>query len=146
MRDVRFQCQPGCIKCCDQKGWVYLTEADVLRAAEYLGLSPTEFEAKYVYRTKHQIRLRKPPKKQCHFLHEGGCSIHSAKPTQCRTYPFWPELLETSYAWHVASRHCPGIGMGPLIQIGTALEMAEEQRQAYPHMYPKPRRAPKVQT
>ena len=29
----------------------------------------------------------------------------------------------------------PGIGKGPLIQIGTAMEMAEEQRRAYPDMY-----------
>ena len=33
MNSVRFTCQAGCINCCDQKGYVYLTEDDVKRAA-----------------------------------------------------------------------------------------------------------------
>ena len=70
---------------------------------------------------------------------QGGCGIHPAKPTQCRTFPFWPELVEDPRAWKLTARFCPGIGKGPLIQIGTAMEMAEEQRRGYPEMY-KPAR------
>lgn len=132
---VRFECQPGCTNCCDQKGWVYLTEEDLRRAAAFLDMSPEAFEAKYIYRTRHLLRFRKPRDSQCYFLREGGCSIHVAKPTQCRTFPFWPELIENRALWHGASRYCPGIGTGPLIQIGTAMEAAEEQRRAYPSMY-----------
>jgi Fe-S-cluster containining protein len=65
----------------------------------------------------------------------GGCSIHPAKPTQCRLFPFWPELVENRKDWERAARTCPGIGTGPLIQIGTALETASEMRRAYPAMY-----------
>jgi Fe-S-cluster containining protein len=137
MDGVRFTCQPGCTACCDQKGWVYLTEADVVRAAGFTGLPQQEFEARYIYRTRHQIRLRKPPGKQCHFLNGSGCSIHPAKPTQCRTFPFWPELVESRAAWSDIARYCPGIGKGPLIQIGAAVEMAAEMRHAYPGMYQK---------
>lgn len=135
MNAVRFECRRGCINCCNQKGWVYLTEEDLLRAAAYVGMTPEAFERQYVYRTRHLLRLRKPPKSQCHFLRADGCSIHPAKPTQCRTFPFWPELLENRWLWHSAARYCPGIGTGPLVQIGTALETAEEQRRAYPSMY-----------
>jgi uncharacterized protein len=135
MSGLRFTCQPGCTKCCDQDGYVYLTEDDVKRAAEFIGMTARAFEAKYVYRTHHQIRFRKPRKKQCPFLLEDGCSIHPAKPTQCRTFPFWPELVEHRAAWDKTARFCPGIGHGPLIQIGTAVEMANEQRTAYPEMY-----------
>lgn len=136
MDGVRFTCQPGCVKCCDQSGWVYLTEDDIRRAARFTGMSASAFEKKFVYRTRHQRRFRKPRDKQCPFL-ENGCSIHPAKPTQCRTFPFWPEIVERRVTWQRAAKDCPGIGKGPLIQIGTAMEIAEEQRRAYPELYDK---------
>ena len=60
MEGLRFECQPGCTNCCNVRGFVYLSEADVLRAAAYLELAPAEFEARYVLRFAHVIRLRKP--------------------------------------------------------------------------------------
>jgi Fe-S-cluster containining protein len=132
---LRFACQPGCTRCCDQQGFVYLTEADVKRAANFVGMRPQAFERQYVYRTRYRRRFRKPPDKQCPFLEHGGCAIHPAKPTQCRTFPFWPELVENRAAWNLTGEYCPGIGKGPLIQIGDALEIADEQRRAYPEEY-----------
>jgi uncharacterized protein len=134
-KGLRFTCQAGCINCCDQTGYVYLTEDDIRRAAKFVGMRARAFEAKYVYRTAHQRRFRKPRDKQCPFLLGHGCSIHPAKPTQCRTFPFWPELVENRELWNRTGSYCPGIGKGPLIQIGTAMETAEEQRRAYPEMY-----------
>ena len=136
MRELRFECQPGCTNCCDQEGFVYLTEDDLCRAAKFVGMTPAAFEARYVYRTRHQMRFRKPPDKQCPFLEEHGCSIHPANPTQCRTFPFWPELVESHKEWKRTACMCPGIGKGKLIQIGSAMEIAEEQRRAFPRDYP----------
>jgi Fe-S-cluster containining protein len=132
---VRFACQPGCTDCCRVQGYVYLTEEDLRRAADYVGLPADEFERRYVYRTRHLRRLRKPPKGQCPFLEGDGCSIHPAKPTQCRLFPFWPDLLEDAHRWAATGVRCPGIGKGPLIQIGEALERASEMSRAYPRMY-----------
>ena len=117
---------------------MYLSEADVLRAAAYLHMKAAAFETKYVYRTRNLIRLRKPRDKQCHFLVENGCGIHPSKPTQCRAFPFWPELVENQESWNATAKYCRGIGTGPLIQIGTALEMAQVMKKAYPGMYEKP--------
>lgn len=128
--EIRFTCQRGCINCCDQSGFVYLTEADVTRAAQFVGMTQRSFEARYLYRTKNLRRFRKPKDRQCPFLEESGCSIHPAKPTQCRTFPFWPELVESRREWSRVAKYCPGIGKGPLIQIGEAMERAEEQRRA----------------
>ena len=97
---MRFECQPGCINCCTQKGWIYLTEQDIRRAAEFIGMKPAAFEKRYVYRTKNQRRLRMAAASQCPFLLDGGCGIHPAKPTQCRIFPFWPELVESPREWH----------------------------------------------
>ena len=130
--EFRFACQPGCTKCCDMEGYVYLTEADLDKAAAFLKLTPEEFERRYVYRTRFQRRLRKPRDSQCTFLTAEGCSIHTVKPTQCRLFPYWPHLVESPSEWKKTAEWCPGIGQGELIQIGEALERAEEMNTAYP--------------
>jgi uncharacterized protein len=138
MTALRFQCQPGCTNCCEQQGFVYLTENDLARIAEYLGVAAREFEKQYVYRTRHLIRLRVPRHQQCYFLRDGGCSIHAVKPAQCRAFPFWPELVDAKDAkreWKKTARWCPGIGKGELVNIETAKERAAGMRAAYPSMY-----------
>lgn len=119
-------------------GYVYLTEDDVTNAAAHLGMPQADFEATYIYRTRHSRRIRKPRAKgkQCPFLGAEGCEIHPVKPVQCRLFPFWPELVEDRKAWTKTATWCPGIGQGKLIQIGTALEVASEMRTAYPDAYP----------
>ncbi len=132
---MRFECQAGCTTCCEQRGQVYLSEEDILRLAEFLKMETLEFEARYVYRTRYVRRLRTPRETPCIFLEQGGCSVHPAKPTQCRTFPFWPELLENRKEWKETARWCPGIGKGALVQIQVAQEQAEQMRAAHPRMY-----------
>ena len=132
---LRFECQPGCTACCEQKGFVYLTEADLVRAAAFVGMTAAAFERKYVYRTRRRLRFRVPREAQCSFLRDGGCSIHPAKPTQCRIFPYWPELIESKREWRKTARYCPGMGKGPLIQIQSARDQAREMREAYPEQY-----------
>jgi Fe-S-cluster containining protein len=132
---LRFECQPGCTECCRQKGFVYLTPEDLMRMAEFTGMTAKAFEKKYVYRTSRQMRLRVPQEATCPFLEEGGCSIHPAKPTQCRIFPFWPELANDKREWRKAAAWCPGIGKGELVQIETVRQQAAEMRVAYPGMY-----------
>lgn len=132
---LRFACQQGCTRCCETKGFVYLTEEDLIKAAAFLNLTPAEFEKRYVYRTRHQRRLRKPRASQCSFLTAEGCGIHSAKPTQCRLFPFWPNLVGSRREWEQTAKWCPGIGQGELVQIGDALERAEEMNTAYPGFF-----------
>ena len=59
----------------------------------------------------------------------------SGEATQCRIFPFWPELLESRQEWRKTARYCPGMGKGPLIQIAAAKEQAAEMRAGYPEMY-----------
>lgn len=132
---LRFQCQPGCVRCCDKKGFVYLTEADLHRIASALSLSAAEFESRFVYRTRRTLRLRSPRRRNCYFLTSSGCSIHPVKPEQCRAYPFWPEILASRERWLAESSACPGIGTGHLYQIGTALDTAARMRDLYPWQY-----------
>ena len=106
-----------------------------MRAAKFVGMSAAAFERKYVYRTSNRMRLRVPRRAHCHFLHDGGCGIHPAKPAQCRIFPFWPELVDSPRAWAKTAGYCPGIGKGPLIQIKSVRAQAEEMRQELPKLY-----------
>jgi Fe-S-cluster containining protein len=133
--EYRFACQPGCTNCCQGKGFVYLTEDDVLRAANFLGVTAEVFEKRYVYRTRNLRRLRTPRNTRCTFLRPDGCSIHPAKPTQCRLFPFWPEVVDSARSWYAAAAKCPGIGKGTLVQIESVRAQAGEMRAAYPTMY-----------
>jgi Fe-S-cluster containining protein len=132
---MRFECQSGCTKCCERQGFVYLTEEDISRLAAYLHLDVPAFERRYVYRTRNLRRLRVPRHAQCEFLKDGGCSVHPAKPTQCRAFPFWPELVGHKKNWKKTGEWCPGIGKGELVNIAEARAVADDMREAHPTLY-----------
>ena len=132
--NFRFECQRGCTNCCTQSGHVFLTDEDIARMATYLGLERAEFEKRYVYRTKWGPRLNEPRAHPCHFLVDGGCSIHEVKPLQCRAFPFWPENVVARSAWKALRRYCPGVGVGPLVQIDVIREQAQACREAFPDL------------
>ena len=131
---MRFTCQPGCTRCCTQKGWVYLSVDDVPRLAAFLGITQDELQRQYLYSTKNTRRLRMRSG-QCPFLNAGGCSVHPAKPTQCRLFPFWPELIEDKQELKATAQWCPGLGKGNLIPVEVLKASAQEMRNAYPRSY-----------
>lgn len=114
---------------------MYLSEADADRIAAHLRLSNDDFEKRFLFRTKHLRRLRKPRNAECPFLKTQGCAIHEVKPTQCRTFPLWPEILESSEELAQTARWCPGLGQGPDVLIEDIRDCTEQMRQAYPTMY-----------
>lgn len=132
---MRFQCQPGCVKCCEEKGFVYLSENDVVRIAEFLQMNVAEFEQHYLYRTKNQRRLRNAKNTQCPFLAESGCTIHPVKPAQCAAFPIWPEIVESSKELAKTARRCPGIGKGRELSKLHIQAGCDLMRLSYPHMY-----------
>ena len=52
------------------------------------------------------IRLREGEEGACVFLEKetNHCQIYEARPTQCRTYPFWPSIMKAPDAWHEECR------------------------------------------
>lgn len=52
----------------------------------------------------------------CQFLSKKKCSVYKARPTQCRTWPFWSENMNAK-TWNTEiSNFCPGVGKGKLIK------------------------------
>ncbi len=111
---LRFTCL-RCGRCCRiPDGVVYLSHSDIERLAEFLGISEEEFLEKYtVVRGKFRV-LRDFPNGDCIFLRQDGCSVYPARPTQCRTFPFWRSNISSPHAWERTAAECPGVNVGRL--------------------------------
>ncbi len=119
---LRFKCT-GCGKCCTgSPGYVWVNEEEIHEMAEFLKISPEQFVQKYTRKVANRLALLEHARTyDCVFLKEGKiCTLYTARPTQCRTYPWWPENLESKKAWEEESKRCEGINHeeAPLISLG----------------------------
>ncbi len=114
---LKFECQ-GSGKCCTSHGefgFVFLTKNDRKLMAKHLGLTTRQFISKYCEKTSGQWHLiERKDNPDCLFLKSKRCGVYEARPVQCRTWPFWPEVMNPkSWKKEVAS-FCPGVGKGRL--------------------------------
>jgi Fe-S-cluster containining protein len=88
-----FHCRQ-CGECCRGEGVVKVTEEEISRIADYLGISGEEFKEKWIRATFFNgYWLQEKPNQDCIFLEGNQCSIQPVKPEQCRTFPFsWDNL------------------------------------------------------
>jgi uncharacterized protein len=121
---LAFECT-GCGRCCSgpEEGYVWVTPQDVEAAARQLGITIADFESKYTRRVGKRTSLIEKENRDCVFLEEAGdgrrgCKIYSIRPTQCQTWPFWPNNLFGPRAWARAGERCPGINRGELFPAG----------------------------
>ncbi len=113
---IQFECQ-GSGKCCvsrGQYGYVYLTLNDRKRFAKFLKISTLSFTRKYCSKTDGYFHLKISKNENCMFLDAKRCSAYEARPTQCRTWPFWPENMNVKVWEKEVKAFCPGIGKGKL--------------------------------
>jgi Fe-S-cluster containining protein len=113
---LRFECQPDCANCCVNHGdytFVYLENTDARRMARHLGLKLAEFKARYTEAEDEYLILRMD-QPACPFLEGRRCKVYRARPTQCRTFPFWKNNLTSRAAWKRLRGFCPGIDQGEL--------------------------------
>lgn len=107
---LRFKCT-GCGKCCTgPSGYVFLSAADVERLAEHFHLTPQEFCKKYTrYVDGQYALLDQKGSEDCIFLEGKKCSVYEARPTQCKTFPWWIHNLRDEKDWEEAAVRCEGI-------------------------------------
>ena len=130
---VRFQCQ-GSGKCCSSRGeygFVYLTPTDAKNMARLLKLNLSEFKKTYCKKTDGALHLKDNPESpDCLFLTNNRCEVYEARPTQCRTWPFWPENMHAK-AWNKAVvEFCPGVNKGKVRSLAEIRVQIQEQKQA----------------
>jgi hypothetical protein len=98
-------------------GFVYLSKKDILRLSKYTDLSIKDFIKLYCEKTYGFVHFKERRKNsECQFLEKKRCSIYKARPTQCRTWPFWSENMKTKIWNEEIQSFCPGIGKGKIIQ------------------------------
>ncbi len=113
---IRFECQ-GSGKCCTSRGsygFVYLTLEDRKRFAKFFKIPTASFTRQHCAKTGGHFHL-KEFRDDCRFLENKRCTVYEGRPTQCRTWPFWPENMNAR-AWNKDVKgFCPGIGKGKLV-------------------------------
>ena len=128
---LRFECT-GCGHCCRWgEGYVWVSERDIHAMAEHLGLDVVEFAREYVRRIGTCYSLKERADYRCVLLDEDErCRVYDARPTQCRTYPFWDENIKTARAWDALAEDCPGLNQGRLYAADEIERLARETDEA----------------
>jgi Fe-S-cluster containining protein len=88
-----------------------VTLADRRRFARHFGIPTAAFTRRYCTKTEGHFHL-KESSGDCRFLKGRRCGVYEARPTQCRTWPFWKSLRGVR-AWNrEVVAFCPGVGKG----------------------------------
>lgn len=113
---VLFKCT-GCGKCCTSKGEVWFSTEEFSDLLTKEGISAESCLEKYAqsilsgwvkmkdkvsYKSKQAVDIISTRRSKCIFLDdftETKCSIYDSRPVQCRTYPYWPSLLQSEESW-----------------------------------------------
>jgi Fe-S-cluster containining protein len=111
---LRFECSQ-CGNCCSGfPGYVWVTIEDMQRMADLLKVPFDEFTRRFVRKVGNKYSLVEKFNYDCVFLTrdkngKGGCMVYSARPMQCRTWPFWNDNLKSPANWKKAAGRCPGM-------------------------------------
>ena len=113
MKGVKFSCQEGCGRCCDEPGGiVYLSPRDAERISQSHEMNVEDWLERDCRKTldgRYVLKSR-PVDDVCIYLDENKqCSIYSVRPQQCAAFPWWGENLATERAWKKVKEECPGL-------------------------------------
>jgi Fe-S-cluster containining protein len=133
-RGLRFECTQ-CGKCCWTRGeysHVYLTKGDLEALAAAVGLSVAETRKRYTFRDEHGWTELDFSGGRCVMLdaETNLCTVYESRPTQCRTFPFWPEMIRRGGWTAEAKRICEGVGNGRVVPKEEAAARLADQKKA----------------
>jgi len=131
---LRFECTQ-CGQCCWTRGQythVYLTPPDMERLASTLGLGVPAFRERYTFRDEDGWMELEFTGGRCVLLdpETNLCTVYESRPVQCRTFPFWPELIQRGRWTAEAKRICEGVGKGREVPADEAAARLADQREA----------------
>jgi hypothetical protein len=121
MSGLRFECT-RCGACCTNRGeyaHVYLNREELGELARELGMSRRTFARAYTFVDEDGWTQLAVSQDAC-VLYDSetrACRAYGARPAQCRTFPFWREMIAGGGFTDEARRICEGVGRGPLYSI-----------------------------
>ncbi len=132
-KGLPFQCrQSG--RCCHRRGdigYVYVNYQERKRLAAHLEMSVEAFTIEFTVSEDDGARVLRFDDERCAFLDQKSCTVHQAKPIQCRTWPFWQETLASEASYQELVREmCPGSLDGPLVPADKIRRQMEETEEA----------------
>ncbi len=129
---LRFECRQCGACCTGEPGYIWLTPSEIRALAEVLHMECAAFCKTYLRSVNGKLSLKEKRNGDCILFNgnEKQCLVYEKRPTQCRTYPFWPEILHSPKTWERESRQCPGINTGRLYTAEQCASLLLESRVA----------------
>jgi Fe-S-cluster containining protein len=110
---LAFTCTQCGACCTGAPGYVWVNDEEIEALAAFRGLTLDDFGRKFVRQVGDRLSLVERPGGDCIFWDKKiGCTVYSARPIQCQTWPFWPENLASREDWDHVTGICPGSGEG----------------------------------
>jgi Fe-S-cluster containining protein len=113
-----FSCK-RCSSCCrHESGYVYISGKDLEKLCEMLKMNEMTVITTYCrwvnnHKGGELLSLKEKSNYDCIFW-DSSCSVYESRPLQCRTFPFWDNILSSEYSWKTAASGCPGMNSGEL--------------------------------
>ena len=110
---LSFECL-GCGDCCrGPGGYVWVTMDEAKDIAAEMGRDFDEFARSMLRKTNAGLALVDDARGNCPLLGDDGrCAHYGKRPVQCKTWPWWEEILLSPERWNNAARRCPGMNRG----------------------------------
>ena len=107
--DACTTCEGRC--CTGESGYIYVSKAEIIKIAELLKMDVNEFGVKYLFKNGYKYSIKENKindSYECVFYdsESNGCKIYMARPSQCKTFPFW-DYYKTRV--DELKEECPGI-------------------------------------
>ena len=127
---LKFSCK-RCSSCCRyDQGFVYLSKKDLNKLSSALKKDEKDVISEYCIWVKNRngdsvLSLKEKSNYDC-ILWDSGCTVYSARPLQCVTFPFWESVISSPHNWEAAASGCPGINTGEMhsgMEIGQYLKL-----------------------
>ncbi|MFK2823984.1 YkgJ family cysteine cluster protein [Arcobacter sp. YIC-80] len=100
-------------KCCiGESGYIWINKTEIEKLAKHLNISIEDVGQKFLLKIGYKYSIKEIQLEKdnyaCVFfdLNKKQCSIYEARPTQCRTFPFWDYFKENK---EEVFKECPAV-------------------------------------
>lgn len=103
-------CEGNC--CIGESGYIWINPEEIKKLSESLSVSVEDLKQKYLNKINYKFSIKEKKISEnnfaCIFFDTTikQCSIYHARPSQCKTFPFWDYFKKNEKEVYI---ECPGI-------------------------------------